>query len=922
MLIPSVVLPIAAAYLSLLFVLAFVTDRMAAKGRAKLIGSPVVYTLSLTVYCTSWTFFGAVGSAARNGAEFAAIYLGPTLVFVGAWFLLRKLVRISKTHRITSIADFISSRYGKSTRIAAIVTLMAVAGTTPYIALQLKSVATSLDTLTIGRSVLSAEAHGLFSDTAFWVAASMAAFVIIFGTRNIGADEHHPGVVAAIAFESLVKLAALIGVGLFVVLGLKIATADYSGALWLDPALRHTPPFQASDPARWTTTLFLAATAIICLPRQFQVTVVEATDERHLKTAAWLFPLYMLLISLFTVPIAVSGLGLVGTDANPDLYVLTVPMEAGQEWLALAAFIGGFSSATSMVIVACIALSIMISNHIVMPLLLRSRRLRLHEKTDLTGLLLAVRRISIMVILSLGFLYYRVGARSDALAAIGLISFAGAAQFVPAMIGGIYWRGATERGALVGLLAGFAIWAYTLLVPSIVRVGGAMTSLLTDGPFGIAFLRPEALFHLEGWDPLVHALFWSMTANIGAYIAVSLFSAQKPLEGLQSALFVDAFRRRPGDASRAWTGNTAVEDLIALAQRIMGPERAYRAFWDYGVSRGRSMQELQADAPLISFVERQLAGSIGAASARVLVSRVAGGETISLDEVITILDETQQAIEYGRQLEQKSAELQATAAQLRTANAQLKQIDTMKDEFLSKVSHELRTPMTSIRSFAEVLLDSEDLPEEKRARFVEIIYQESQRLTRLLDEILDLGRLESGEQLLNLTRLDPSGSVREAVAAMSGFAHQRGVELEEHLPATLPPVLADADRLKQVLINLIHNAIKFNDRPGGRVAISADIDGDSVVFAVLDNGPGIPPGDRAGIFEKLSRRGRNQEGSGLGLAISRQIIERHGGRIALRPARGRGTVFELRLPLAEPRVARKETEGGEVIAFSPGGYRG
>ena len=225
-------------------------------------------------------------------------------------------MRISKTHRITSIADFISSRYGKSTRVAAIVTLIAVVGTTPYIALQLKSVATSLDTLTIGRSLISAEAHGLFGDTAFWVAASMAAFVIIFGTRNIGADEHHPGVVAAIAFESLVKLAALLAVGLFVVIGLKMASAGLLRRVWLDPALRNTPPFSGSDPARWTATLFLAATAIICLPRQFQVTVVEVTDERHLRTASWLFPLYMFLISIFTVPIAVSGLGLVGANAQ------------------------------------------------------------------------------------------------------------------------------------------------------------------------------------------------------------------------------------------------------------------------------------------------------------------------------------------------------------------------------------------------------------------------------------------------------------------------------------------------------------------------------------------------------------------------------------------------------------------------------
>lgn len=902
MLTSGFVLTLAGCYLALLFVLAFVTDRMAARGRAGLISSPIVYTLSLTVYCTSWTFFGAVGSAARNGPEFATIYLGPTLVFVGAWFLLRKLVRISKTHRITSIADFISSRYGKSTRIAAIVALIAVASTTPYIALQLKAVATSLDTLTIGRSVLTAEAQGLFDDTAFWVAASMAAFVIIFGTRNIGADEHHPGVVAAIAFESLVKLAAFIAVGLFVVLGLKATGGAYSGPLWLDPELRDTPPFQAGDPARWTAMLFLSAAAIVCLPRQFQVTVVEVTDERHLKTASWLFPLYMLLMSLFTVPIAVAGLGLVGDGANPDLFVLTVPMSVGEEWLALAAFIGGFSSATSMVIVACIALSIMISNHIVMPLLLRSRWLRLHEMSDLTGLLLAVRRLSIVLILSLGFVYYRVSAHSDALAAIGLISFVGSAQFLPAMVGGVYWRGATERGATAGLIAGFAVWTYTLLLPSIVRVGGAATGLLSDGPFGLDFLRPEALFNLDHWDPIVHALFWTLTANVAAYVAVSLFSTLKPLEQLQGSLFVDAFRRRPlADASRAWSGDTAVEDLMALARRIIGREHAYRAFRDYARSQRREVRELVADAALISFVERQLAGSIGAASARVLVLRIAGGETISLDEVITILDETQQAIEYGRQLEQKSAELEATAEQLRRANAQLKQIDTMKDDFLSRVSHELRTPMTSIRSFAEVLLDEDGLTLDERERFVGIIHQESLRLTRLLDEILDLNRLDAGELVLRLVRLDPVTTLHEAVAAMAGFARQHGVTMEDAVPATLPDVVADADRLKQVLINLIHNAIKFNDAPEPEVRVSAEVTGNEVVLSVSDNGPGVPADDRAALFRKLPRRGGDREGSGLGLAICRQIVEAHCGRIELRPGVGRGARFEVVLPQAAGR---------------------
>ena len=403
-------------------------------------------------------------------------------------------------------------------------------------------------------------------------------------------------------------------------------------------------------------------------------------------------------------------------------------------------------------------------------------------------------------------------------------------------------------------------------------------------------LRPEALFHLEGWDPLVHALFWSLALNVGAYIFVSLFSNQNPLERLQSALFVDAFGRPPREASRAWTGDTAVEDLMALARRIIGPERAYRAFRDYAESERREMHELVADTPLISFVERQLAGSIGAASARVLVSRIAGGETISLDEVITILDETQQAIEYGRQLEQKSSELEAIAAQLREANARLKEIDTMKDDFLSRVSHELRTPMTSIRSFAEVLLDSDALPEDKRDRFVSIIYQESQRLTRLLDEILDLNRLESGEQSLKLARLDPAVAVREALAAMLGFAHQSGVELEERLPASLPSVLADADRLKQVLINLIHNAIKFNDRPGARVVVSGTTRGEWVVLSVRDSGPGIPAGDRRRdlreiLAPRLAPRGKRPRPRDL-QADHRQPWRADRGQAGERPGNG------------------------------------
>jgi signal transduction histidine kinase len=347
---------------------------------------------------------------------------------------------------------------------------------------------------------------------------------------------------------------------------------------------------------------------------------------------------------------------------------------------------------------------------------------------------------------------------------------------------------------------------------------------------------------------------------------------------------------------------------MALARRIIGPERAYRAFRDYAKSQHLDIHELAADAALIAFVERQLAGSIGAASASVLVSRIAGGETISLEEVITILDETQQAIEYSRQLEQKSAELEAIAAQLRAANAQLKEIDTMKDDFLSRVSHELRTPMTSVRSFAEVLLEERDLSAEKRDRFLSIIHQESQRLTRLLDEILDLNRLESGEQALRLAEIDAVAMVREALASMSGFAHQRGVGIVDRLPRGLPRISVDGDRLMQVIINLVHNAIKFNSAEAPQVTIEAELRGSNVVLAVADNGPGIAPDEIDDIFRKFSRRRPGSEGSGLGLAICKEIVEGHGGEIRVRSTLGHGARFEVILPASAETAAAAAAE--------------
>ena len=384
-------------YVVFLFLVAFAVERRAAAGAAGWLRSPLVYTLSLSVYCSAWTFYGAVGYAARSGLEFLTIYLGPTLVFVGWWWVLRKLVRIGRRERVTSIADLISNRYGKSNLLGVIVTLLCVVAATPYIALQLQSV-----TLSFGVFVQGAP-QGFTGDggtTALWVAGGLALFTILFGTRNLDANEQHTGIVTAIAVEAVVKLVALLAVGVFVVWGLADGPADIIARIDASPIADWN-----LQPSRWTGLIFVSGAAVICLPRMFQVLVVENVDERHLATASWAFPLYLMLMSLFVVPIAVIGLERMPAGANPDMFVLTLPLAEGRGGLAMLAFLGGFSSATSMVIVEAIALATMVSNHVVTPLWLRLRpSLEASQAVsgDLRRLVLMSRRLSIAGVLALG----------------------------------------------------------------------------------------------------------------------------------------------------------------------------------------------------------------------------------------------------------------------------------------------------------------------------------------------------------------------------------------------------------------------------------------------------------------------------------------------------------------------------------------
>ena len=624
----------AATYLGLLFYIAHRGDRAAAAGRS-LIASPYVYALSLGVYATAWTFYGSVGRAAESGIGFLPVYLGPTVMVALWWLVLRKIIRIAKENRITSLADFISARYGKSAALAGLVTVIALVGVTPYISLQLKAIATSFTVLRGYPEILMVEPEpaDIWHDTALYAALALAAFTVVFGTRKLDAAERHEGMVAAIAFESLVKLLAFLAVGAFVTWGMYDGPADLFTRAVAEPKIAAVFTIGGGSVdvyhnwASLFSVAFVAMLAVMFLPRQFQVAVVENVDEAHLNKAIWLFPLYLLLFNLFVLPIAFGGLLHFGTvGVNPDTFVLTLPMSGQQEALALLVFLGGFSAATGMVIVETIALSTMVCNDLVMPVLLRIRSLGLARRPDLSGLLLAIRRATIVFGMLLGYAYYRLAGEAYALVSIGLISFAAVAQFGPALLGGIYWKGGTRSGALAGLGAGFLLWAYTLMLPAFARSGWLPMEILEQGPFGIALLRPGALFGLGGLDEISHAMLWSMLANVGVYVGVSILSDQSALEQTQAARFVDVFRDERG-AGPAWRASGSLPDLHALMVRFLGPDNARKVFLAHAAEHGEDWPKA-IDAELAHRCEAQLAGVIGAASARVMMAAVVEEELL------------------------------------------------------------------------------------------------------------------------------------------------------------------------------------------------------------------------------------------------------------------------------------------------------
>jgi Na+/proline symporter/signal transduction histidine kinase/CheY-like chemotaxis protein len=649
-----IIIAAATMYLGILFAVAYYGDLIALK-RPSRRGRPTIYALSLAVYCTSWTFFGSIGLSARTGLDFLPVYVGPILVLALGTPLISRIIRIAKSQNITSVADFLAARYGKSAPLAAVVTVLIVMGTLPYLSLQLEAVSVSVKTLLGPENPLSMTSGPTdHVDIAFIIAVLMAVFAILFGTRHIDATEHQEGLMLAIAMESVVKLFAFIIVGAYITFVMMGGIGPLLERAAADPQVSSLFSRGFSG-GTWMTISLLSALCIILLPRQFHVMVVENNAPNEVRCASWLFPLYLVLINLFVVPVAMAGLLTFGPDpSGADMYLLSLPLSEGAHKISLIAFLGGLSAATAMVIVASIALSIMICNDLVVPLILQRRRVTVFDREDMGRVLLHVRRGAIFVILLLTYVFYLMIGGSSALASIGLLSFAAIAQLAPAFFGGLMWRGATARGALAGIFAGFSVWAYTLLLPFLAKAGVIGSEIVETGPLGISLLRPQMLFNMS-FEPLTHGVFWSLIFNVVAYISVSLLRPPEPIERLQATSFIDERRSAPAHGFKPWRDTVNVTDLHSTVARYLGAERTTRCFKDYAQRRGAPLtNDTVADIHWVRFSEKLLASAIGAASSRLVLSLALRRHDVGSKSALKLLDDASEAIQYNRDLLQQA----------------------------------------------------------------------------------------------------------------------------------------------------------------------------------------------------------------------------------------------------------------------------
>src|ERR1700743_2719106 len=598
------VIAAAFGYIGCLFLLASYGDRLSPAERSSANGW--IYPPSPGIYCTSWTFFGSVGFATRTSTDFLAIYVGPILLIGFCTPLLRRVIALAKAQNITSIADFIGARYGKSQAVAGTVALIAIIGSVPYIALQLKAMASSLETILSEDQAFSK--IPIFGDIALMVTLAMAVFAVLFGTRQTDATEHQHGLMLAVATESIVKLVAFIAAGAFVTFWMFSPHELIERAMKTpeaERAIEYVPSI-----GNFLTMTLLSFCAIMLLPRQFHVSVVENSTPAEVSRARWLFPLYLVAINLFVIPIALAGLITFPFGAvDPDMYVLALPVEGDASLLSVAVFVGGLSAATAMVIVECVALSVMVSNDIIMPLVLQRGRESDASQKNFGRFLLGVRRFAIFAIMAMAYFYYRALGNAQ-LAAIGLLSFAAIAQLAPAFFGGLLWQRATARGAMGGMLVGFAVWGYTLFLPSFLDGTPAGLHVLHTAPLGIEILRPQALFGSD-LPQLIHGVLWSLSLNILTYVLLSLSRQPSSIERMQADMCAPSVLTPMTPTFRRWRTTVTVQDIQSTVAQYLGPDRAQDSFNAFADSHNtRLTANAPADFELLQHAEHLIASAI------------------------------------------------------------------------------------------------------------------------------------------------------------------------------------------------------------------------------------------------------------------------------------------------------------------------
>lgn len=888
----AVLLLILLAYLALLF---FAAQWAEKKANSKWTNNPYVYTLSLAVYCTAWTYYGSIGTAAKSGLTYFPTYIGPVIVFPAWVYIMKKIVRISRVNKISSIADFISLRYGNSRALGAVITVITIVAILPYIALQLKAISETFHVLSKTGDT------DVFLDTATYVAIALALFAMFYGTRYVDATEKRKGIVTVVALESALKLFFYLILGVYVTFFVFDGFGDiYEKASRLDGFAEKNTINGLAGAMNWYGYIMLALFAIFLLPRQFHMSVVENNREKHIRTAIWLFPLYMLLFNLFVFPIAWGG-NILFDDSlhlNPDMYSLLIPQAFGQDFLALLVFLGGFSAAISMVVVSSITLSTMLSNNLFIPYgfigSLQDDQARNNRR------IIRSRRLGIFMLIILAYLSYRYLMFNFSLVSVGMISFVFIAQLAPSFFGAIFWTRGSKTGAISGLVVGSVICAYTLLAPYIAEVLWPESRFVTEGPFGMELLKPFSLFGMPYLEPIPHALFWSLFFNTMLFAIVSVSHKGDYRERNYAEMFVniDSYIVNHENAF-IWRGTAYISDIEKVLVRFLGEERTGRAMRIFRRKYNIDTDTTMADARMIKFAENLLTGHIGTASAKILIGGVSQEDKISLPEVLQILEESKENLIINKKLTETTGELRRLSGQLETANASLIKKDKQKDEFLDTVTHELRTPITAIRAASEILHDDDEIPDEIRKQFLQNIMSESDRLNRLINKILDMEKFASGKQQLRIIKSDLRETIRISYEPLLQLIHNNHIDFSV---LNGDPIFSEYDEelIIQVVTNLLSNAIKFADGTAGKIVIDLHRKETETEISVFNNGPLINPEEADSIFEKFYQSEKQNitkpVGSGLGLSISRHIVEMHKGQLVFENHRPTGVTFTFTIP--------------------------